>query len=61
MWDGGVLGACHELSGNAQYGYSVAEGCSVTLDGTDLEGNSLGAGQGPAVQKNMESTSQPAA
>ena len=61
VWDGGVLGACHELSGNVQYGYSVDEGCSVTLDGTDLEGNSLGQGQGPTVQKNMASTSQPAA
>ena len=61
VWDGGVLGACHELAGNVQYGYSVAEGCGVTLDGTDLEGNNLGQGQGPAVQKNMASASQPAA
>ncbi|MBO5069180.1 MAG: right-handed parallel beta-helix repeat-containing protein [Roseburia sp.] len=42
VWNGGVLGACHELNGNVQYGYCVEEGCSASIYLTDLRGNSTG-------------------
>lgn len=43
VWNGGVIGACHELSGNVQYGYQVEEGCSGSIYLTNLKGNSAGA------------------
>ena len=42
VWNGGVLGACHELNGNVKYGYCVEEGCSASIYLTDLRGNSTG-------------------
>lgn len=41
-WNGGVIGACHELAGNVSYGYEIEEGCSGSIYLTDLRGNTAG-------------------
>ncbi len=45
FWTGGVLGACHELNGNAAYGYHAEAGCSGRIALADLTGNGAGAGE----------------
>lgn len=47
VWSGGVIGACHELNGNVQYGYTVEPGCTGSVINTILTGNTLGEADDP--------------
>ncbi len=42
IWTGGVLGACHEMKGNVQYGYETDGSCSGRVLLADLTGNTVG-------------------
>lgn len=49
-WNGGVIGACHELNGNVGYGYEIEEGCSGSISLSDLRGNTAGICNDPLVK-----------
>lgn len=45
QWLGGVLGRCHELPGNVQFGYTAEPGCTGQIALANLAGNQAGAFQ----------------
>ena len=45
QWLGGVLGRCHELNGNVQFGYTAEPGCTGQIALANLAGNQAGAYQ----------------
>jgi len=47
IWNGGVLGATHELNGNVSFGFAVEAGTSGSVRDTNLEGNNAGRFSNP--------------